>query len=89
MPARFGGKDTSWDSPATQSAAVTPSDTVDIAGGIVRALWVGGGGSVAVMLGDDTAATTYAGVPAGTLLPFAVKRVFATGTTATLLVGVR
>lgn len=66
---------------AKKLAVVTPHDTNDLAS-IATALWVGtGGGSVAVIAADDTAAVTITGVAAGTLLPIAAKRVLATGTT--------
>ena len=73
--------------PATRSAAVTPSDSVDLPN-VSRALWVGGAGNVAVMLADDTSAVTFVSVAAGTLLPLRVKRVMATNTTATSLVAI-
>lgn len=73
--------------PATRSGAVTPSDGVDLAN-VSRALWVGGAGNVAVMLRDDTVATTFVGVAAGTMMPLRVKRVMSTGTTATNIVAI-
>lgn len=68
--------------------AITKSDSTDLTPYSIRALWVGGAGDVAVMGIDDTAAVTISAVPAGTLLPFNVKRVMSTNTTATLIVGV-
>jgi hypothetical protein len=68
---------------ARQMAAVTPSDSTVLS---CRSLYVGGAGSVAVMGLGDSVATTFVGVPAGTILPVAVKRVMATGTTATNIV---
>ena len=67
--------------PTRRAASVTPSDTDDLAN-VSRYLWVGGAGSVRVLTerGDDV---TFAGVPAGTLLPISVSRVLAGGTTAT------
>lgn len=47
-------------------------------------LFVGGAGAVKVLtLGQDT--ITFSGVPIGTTLPIQVVKVFATGTTATLI----
>lgn len=58
-------------------AAVTLSDSVNIPTGIPDALWIGTKGAtgtlVAVMENGTTA--TFVGIPAGTLLPIAVKRV--------------
>jgi hypothetical protein len=70
--------------PAESAEAVTPSDTTDL-GVVSRALYVGGGGNVSVvMLGGQT--ITFSGVQAGALLPIRVARVRSTGTTATQLV---
>lgn len=76
-----------FDASATRAVAVTPNDTNDLAY-TSRALWIGGGGNVAVILADDTNPVTFSGVPAGTLLPLRVKRVRSTGTTATNIVAV-
>jgi hypothetical protein len=68
--------------------AITPSDTVDLTYP-TRAIYVGVGGNLAVIMGDDSAAVTLVGVIAGKIYPFAVKRVMVTNTTATTLVGIR
>ncbi len=66
------------------AAAVTPSDTGTIANAPVR-VWVGGTGNVVVITSrGDT--VTFTGVPAGTLLPVAVRQVKSTLTTATNMV---
>lgn len=75
-------------SPASRGVAITPSDTTDLPVG-VRAVWVGGAGAISVILADDANPITLSAVPAGTLLPIMARRVRATGTTATLLVGLR
>lgn len=70
------------DGPATNAAAVTPSDSADLAV-FARALWVGQAGDLVVtMLGGQT--VTLAG--ASGLLPVRVRRVRATGTTAGAIV---
>ena len=79
--ARAGGVD--W--PAPRAAAITPSDTVDLPW-ITRAIYVGGAGDVKVDMGDSGTAIPFTAVPVGTVLPIRVKRVYATGTTATNLV---
>lgn len=66
-----------------QSAVVTPSNTVDLLR-VTDALWVGGAGDLAIVQG--TTALTLVAVPAGSWLPLKVKRVNATGTTATNIV---
>ena len=71
-------------SPANDGAAVTPSDTADLAV-VSKRLWVGGAGSVKIntVLGTTL---TYAAVPAGSYLNVRAARVFATGTTAPSIV---
>lgn len=69
--------------PAEHAEAVTPSDSTDLAI-VSRALWVGGAGTVAVVMASG-AAVTFSGVPAGTHLPIRVSRVKSTGTTGTLI----
>ena len=83
--AKKGGKAPDWASPVCSGAAITPADS-DLATPR-RALWVGTGGNVSVRFADDSADVTIANVPDGTLLPFAVKRVNLTGTTASNIVG--
>ena len=75
-------------SPASKALEITPSDDTDLPAG-VRALWVGGGGALSVILVDDTVPVLLSGVPSGTLLPIMPRRVRATGTTATAIVGLR
>jgi len=70
--------------PATGGFAVTPGDTAALPV-VCRALYVGGGGHLAVrMLSGEV--VTLADVPAGSLLPLRVSHVLATGTTTTGLV---
>jgi hypothetical protein len=72
-------------SPVVAGFAVTPHDTNELPT-VTRAVYVGGAGALKVdMANGDT--LTFAGVPAGTLLPFRVKKVHATGTSATSIIG--
>lgn len=88
IPERDGllnhGRDASG--PARRAAAVTPSDTVDLTT-YAKALYVGAAGNVRVLTvgGEDADATTFANHPVG-WLPVQVRRVLATGTTATQIV---
>lgn len=69
--------------------AITPHDTnpaVDANGFYARCIWVGGAGNIALGFDDGTSVVLSA-VPVGTLLPVQPKLVKATGTTATLLIG--
>ena len=70
--------------PAIHGAVVTPHDTNEQ---VYRSLWVGGVGNVNLRFIGDTTDTLITAVPAGTLLPFAVKLVLATNTSATLIIG--
>ncbi len=81
-----GGPD--W--PATGGFAITPSDSVDLPR-VTRSIYVGAAGNVKVNLayapGGTPESVTLTAVPAGTFIPVRATRVFATGTTATGLVG--
>lgn len=73
------------DSPFAGAFAVTPSDTADMAIAS-RGIYVGGAGNIKVdMVGVGT--VTFTAVPVGSTLNVRAKRIYATGTTATLLVG--
>lgn len=74
-------------SSALNSVAVTKSDTVEIADVVPRGIWVGGAGTIVGQLYGDTADVTFAGIAAGTFLPFAF-RLIKTGSTATNIVAV-
>lgn len=64
--------------------AVTPNDGADLPTSPAKALYIGGAGAVKVNMIDGTT-VTFSGVPVGTILPVIVTRVYATGTTATLI----
>lgn len=74
--------------PARGLVAVTKSDAT-VYDPPLRALYVGGGGNVAILAPDDEAAVTLTDVPAGTILPISCAKVMSANTTATLLVGLR
>jgi hypothetical protein len=71
--------------PAIAGFNIGPND-VSYLPFIPRAVYVGGQGNLAVMMFDGSI-IMLAGVVAGTLLPIRVLKVFATGTTASNLVG--
>ncbi len=84
MPDRYAGSGDDLLAPASQAAAVVPSNTVALPFASKR-LWVGGAGNVAVTtVGGST--VTYTGVPAGAYLNVRAQLVLATGTTATNIV---
>lgn len=65
-------------------SAVTPSDSTDFTS-IARAIYVGTAGNVAAVRHDSTV-VTFSNVPAGAVLPIAVRRINATNTTASNIV---
>lgn len=71
--------------PARKAVAVTTSDTADLAA-VPRALYIGVDGDITVIMADDTASVLIKN--ASGLLPIMVKRVLATGTTATSIVAI-
>lgn len=74
------------DSTATNAAAVTPSDTVNLTN-VAKALYIGGAGNVAVYMEDAPLTTVvFNNAQAGSVLPIRVVRVLATNTTATGIV---
>lgn len=86
---RFGSYADNVQSPCRRWTVITPSDTTDLAE-VPKALYVGGGGDIAMIGVDASAAATgvtWKAVPAASMLPVRPRRVLATGTTATLIVG--
>lgn len=71
-------------SPAPRAFAITPNDSADLTDHI-RAIVIGGDGTLAYTAWDGTACTTNS-LAAG-VYPLLIKRVLATGTTATGLTG--
>jgi hypothetical protein len=72
--------------PATHAFAVTPDNSNDLAI-FTRGIYVGVSGNVKVDTTEgDT--VTFVGLAAGIIHPIAVRRVYATLTTATSIVGV-
>lgn len=69
------------------AVAVAPNDNADLPLGPCKALWVSGAGTVQAVSVADTgnSGVPLGNLPAGTLVPLRVRRVPATGTTATLL----
>lgn len=65
--------------------AVTPHDVNELPY-VTRALYIGGAGDVAVVT-DAGDSGTFAGMSGGSILPGCIKQVKATGTTATLMIG--
>lgn len=86
MPDQFSNVPPSLVSSATKGYAITPNDDTDVAQ-VTRAIYVGTGGDLTVILADDSNPVTFKNVPGGTMLPIRVDRVRATATTASNLLG--
>lgn len=89
MADRFSTHEPQLDSPADRGFSITPDNDDDLALN-TRMIYVGGAGDITViMAGETNDANTllFKAVPVGTVLPIRVRRVLATGTTATLLLG--
>lgn len=72
-------------SPWEHAFPITPSDSAELAD-IPRALYIGTGGDLHVtMMGGEE--VTFTALPAGSLAPIRVVKVFATGTTADDILG--
>jgi hypothetical protein len=85
MPANhFSGRAKSMIGPATALSAVVPSDDADLPDGTTRAIHVGTAGTVTVM--DTTGNVVTLTSLESQYHPVSVRRVLATGTTATGIV---
>ena len=73
------------DEPVTDAFTITPDDNSELIY-ITRAIYVGLDGDIAVQMLDGTT-ITFQNCVAGSVLPFRIKKIFATGTTATGLIG--
>lgn len=71
--------------PGQSAVAITPSDAAGIA--LTRGVYIGGAGNLRVDMADGTT-VTFSGLAAGIVHPLAVKKVYATSTTATGVIGV-
>jgi hypothetical protein len=71
--------------PPSHAEVLSQHDTNEI-GYVTSYVWVGGAGAITVVtFGGET--VLISGIAAGTLLPLRIKQLKATGTTATLVVG--
>ena len=82
---RYSSHNASFGAPAGFAFAVTPDDSNDLEE-VTRGLFIGTAGNVKLTLRLG-GTVTLKNIPAGTLLPLRVTRIFATGTSAADLVG--
>jgi hypothetical protein len=71
--------------PGQAAFAITPNDTANI--NPTRGVYVGGTGTLKVDMADGST-VTFTGILAGQVHPLAVRRVYATGTSATTIIGI-
>lgn len=64
--------------------AITPSDAADIPNGPVKGVVTTSAGNLSVIPADSATAIAFVGVGVGFIPPYVVRRVMATGTTATV-----
>jgi hypothetical protein len=67
--------------PVRHSFAITPNDTTELPF-VTRAIYAVSSGDITARLADDTASVTFKAVAVGAMLPVRVRQVYATGTTA-------
>lgn len=70
--------------PIRTMIAITPDDATDF--DVVRGFYIGGDGDIRVDAEDIGTNILFTGVKAGAYYPFAVTRIYDTGTTATGIV---
>jgi hypothetical protein len=81
MADAFANTNDAVSAPARRAAAVTPDDTNPL-GNIPKAIYVGTGGTIVMCGVDDTVDQVWKNVPSGTVLPFRVAYLRASGTSA-------
>ena len=82
----FKSHQTELTSPARNGFSVAPDDGTDLSV-ICLSLFIGGSGDVSAILVGDSSPVIFKNIPPGSILPISVKRVEATLTTATDIVG--
>lgn len=75
--------------PHFSAAAITPGDATDLTTSGIRSVYVGGAGNITCRLLNDAADVVFSAVPVGTVLRICPSFIRATGTTATLLIGLK
>lgn len=73
--------------PARAAFAITPHDT-NFLPALTLGIYVGGIGNIAILDSED-GVPIFVGVVVGSIIPVRAQKVFATGTTATNLLGLR
>lgn len=85
MHDRYKTFSTGLESPVIDGFAITPDDDADLPE-MTRAVYIGGSGALSITLASGTT-ITLDGIGSGTILPLRARRVLATDTTATAIIG--
>ena len=72
--------------PSENCFTITPSDNNELSH-LTKAIYIGGGGDLALLIGASQTPVTFRNTVAGSVLDVRVRGVMSTGTTATDLVG--
>lgn len=90
MATKYKAKPQRQVDPGVEDAAVTPSDSTDLPF-VTRGLYSGSGGAIRLTLQNrnDGESEVYSNLNPGQVYGFAVKRVWATDTTATGIKAIR
>ena len=72
--------------PAVDAVAITASNATDLSAYKIRALYVGTGGDVTVLVASGQT-VVFKNAAAGSIIPCTVNKVFSAGTTASNIVG--
>ncbi|KKK96204.1 hypothetical protein LCGC14_2665100 [marine sediment metagenome] len=75
-----------WNSPFTRCFSITPQDDKEL-NHLPRALFIGGAGNMMLVAENDDDPVTFIGLKKGDVLTVRAKKILATGTTATQLIG--
>ena len=82
----FAGTTNSLTSPAQSCFAITPADDQDLAQA-TKAIYIGQAGDVRLLALQDAEAVTFLNVAAGSVLDVRARRILATGTSASDMIG--
>lgn len=85
MTIPFDGRSAAITGPAPDGFAITPDDATELSE-ITRAIYIGTAGDITLTLVSNTE-LLFKNIPSGTILPVRARRIKATGTTATDLLG--
>jgi hypothetical protein len=86
MADKFENHAVGLSSPAVRAVTITPNDAAELSSSL-RGYTVGGSGDLAVVFVDDTESVVLPGRIAGVDYGGRIKKILATGTTATTIVG--